>query len=219
MDWKKNWEQNFVRNQMKAFVVTGIGTGIGKTVCSAVLCEALQADFWKPIQAGDLHALDSDFVKENTSNSTIIPERWLLSQPLSPHESARIDGITLHEDDFELPEFQKTTIIEGAGGVMVPLNEEGCCFVDLFQFWHLPVFVVTKHYLGSINHTLLTLSTLFQREIEVAGLIVNGNRLESTERIYKAYFPSLKITYIPEIETFSKETIAQAAQLWNEQQH
>lgn len=200
-------------------MVTGIGTGIGKTVCSAVLCEALKADFWKPVQAGDLHTLDSDFVKKHTSNTTVIPESWLLTQPLSPHEAARIDGITLHEDNFELPEFQKTTIIEGAGGVMVPLNEEGLCFVDLFQLWHLPVFVVTKHYLGSINHTLLTLSTLFQREIEVAGLIVNGNRVESTERIYKSYFPSLKITYIPEIEIFSKETIAQAAQLWNEQQH
>lgn len=204
---------------MKTFVVTGIGTGIGKTVCSAVLCEALQADFWKPVQAGDLHALDSDFVKEHTSNTSIIPASKLLSQPLSPHEAARIDGIKLHEDDFELPEFKKTTVIEGAGGVMVPLNEEGFCFVDLFQLWHIPVYVVTKHYLGSINHTLMTLSTLFQREIEVAGLIVNGNRVESTERIYRSYFPSLKITYIPEIEAFSKETIAQAAKLWNEQQH
>lgn len=204
---------------MKSFVVTGIGTGIGKTVCSAVLCEALQADFWKPIQSGDLHALDSDFVKNHTTNTTVIPARWLLTQPLSPHESARIDGISLHEDDFELPEFQKNTIIEGAGGVMVPLNEEGLCFVDLFQFWHLPVFVVTKHYLGSINHTLLTLNTLFQREIEVAGLIINGNRLESTERIYRSYFPSLKISYIPEMEEISKETIAQAARSWKEQQH
>jgi len=203
---------------MKAVVVTGIGTGIGKTVCSAVLCEALHADFWKPVQAGDLHALDSDFVRNHTSETTIIPERRLLSQPLSPHEASRIDGIFLHEEDFELPDFQRTTVIEGAGGVMVPLNEEGLCYIDLFQLWHLPVYVVTRHYLGSINHTLMTLNSLFHREIEVAGLIINGNRFDSTERIYRNYFPSLKITYIPELENMSKETIANAAKSWIEQQ-
>lgn len=203
---------------MQGVVVTGIGTGIGKTLCSAVLCEALKADFWKPVQAGELDALDSEFVRSHTSQTSIIPEIRLLTQPLSPHEASRIDGIVLHEDDFELPDFTRTTIIEGAGGVMVPLNEDGLCFIDLFQFWHLPVYVVTRHYLGSINHTLMTLNSLFQREIEVAGLIVNGNRVESTERIYKNCFPSLKISYIPELENISKETIANAAKSWIEQQ-
>src|SRR5688572_24779850 len=99
---------------MQGVVVTGIGTGIGKTLCSAVLCEALQADFWKPVQAGELDALDSEFVRNHTSQTSIIPERQLLTQPLSPHEASRIDGIVLHEDDFELPDFTRTTIIEGA---------------------------------------------------------------------------------------------------------
>ena len=102
---------------MNSYVVTGIGTEIGKTVVSAVLCEALKADYWKPVQAGDLHALDSDFVKSHTSQTTIVPANVLLNHAMSPHEAARLDGIELTEEHFELPRFTKTTIIEGAGGV------------------------------------------------------------------------------------------------------
>ncbi len=202
---------------MNSFVVTGIGTEVGKTVVSAVLCEALKADYWKPVQAGDLHALDSDFVKMNTSETTILPANVLLNHAMSPHEAARLDGIELTEEDFDLPHFSKQTIIEGAGGVMVPLNDEGLCYIDLFQLWELPVYVVTKHYLGSINHTLLTLNALMSREIPIAGLIVNGERNEASERIYQAHFSDLQITTIPEITEFSKESIQQAAKLWIEQ--
>ncbi|WP_294673800.1 dethiobiotin synthase [uncultured Fluviicola sp.] len=202
---------------MKSYVVTGIGTEIGKTVVSAVLCEALKADYWKPVQAGDLHALDSDFVQSHTSETNIIPANVLLNHAMSPHEAARLDGIELTEEHFELPRFSKTTIIEGAGGVMVPLNDEGLCYIDLFQLWELPVYVVTRHYLGSINHTLLTLNALMMREIPIAGLIVNGDRNEASERIYHSQFPDLSITTIPEINEFSKESIQQAARLWIEQ--
>jgi dethiobiotin synthetase len=92
------------------------------------------------------------------------------------------------------------------------------CYIDLFQLWELPVYVVTKHYLGSINHTLLTLNALMSREIEIAGLIVNGERNEASERIYHAHFPDLMITTVPELNEFSKESIQQAARLWIEQQ-
>ncbi|TSJ38971.1 dethiobiotin synthase [Fluviicola chungangensis] len=204
---------------MKSYVVTGIGTEVGKTVVSAVLCEALKADYWKPVQAGDLHALDSDFVKSNTSETTIIPANKLLNHAMSPHEAARLDGIELTEADFDLPRFLKQTIVEGAGGVMVPLNDAGLCYIDLFQLWELPVYVVTKHYLGSINHTLLTLNALMSREIRIAGLIVNGDSNAASERIYHSHFPDLSITTIPEINEFSKESIQQAAKLWIEQLH
>lgn len=203
---------------MEAYVVTGIGTEIGKTVVSAVLCEALNADYWKPVQAGDLHALDSDFVQSLTSQTNIIPANVLLNHAMSPHEAARLDGIELTDEHFELPDFSKRTIIEGAGGVMVPLNDEGLCYIDLFQLWELPVYVVTKHYLGSINHTLLTLNALMSREIPIAGLIINGERNEASERIYHAHFPDIQITTIPELTEFSKESIQQAANLWTEQQ-
>lgn len=207
-----------LKGNMKSFVVTGIGTEVGKTVVSAVLCEALKADYWKPVQAGDLHALDSDFVKNHTSETIILPASVLLNEAVSPHEAARLDGIELTEEYFDLPEFTKTTIIEGAGGLMVPLNDAGLCYIDLFQLWEMPVYVVTKHYLGSINHTLLTLNTLLMREIPIAGLIVNGQRNEASERIYCSYFPNLTITYIPELAEFSVESIREAARLWIEQQ-
>ncbi|MDF3026491.1 MAG: Dethiobiotin synthetase [Fluviicola sp.] len=203
---------------MNSFVVTGIGTEVGKTVVSAVLCEALKADYWKPIQAGDLNALDSDFVRSYTSQTSVLPANILLNHALSPHEAARLDGIELTEDQFDLPRFSKQTIIEGAGGVMVPLNDEGLCYIDLFQLWELPVYVVTKHYLGSINHTLLTLNALMSREIPIAGLIVNGERNEASERIYQSHFSDLQITTIPELNEFSKESIQHAAKLWIEQQ-
>lgn len=198
-------------------IVTGIGTGIGKTVCSAVICEALELDYWKPVQSGDLHALDSDFVAAHTSNTGIISAAKLLSQPLSPHEAARIDGIKLTEEDFELPQFSRTTLIEGAGGLMVPLNDEGLCYLDVFQHWDLPVYVITRHYLGSINHTLLTLNALYCREIQIAGLIVNGNKNEASERIYRNHFPELHLSYIPEMEELTKASIHAAAQSWKEQ--
>lgn len=200
------------------FVVTGIGTGIGKTVCSAVLCEALQYDYWKPVQAGELDTLDSAFVASLTSQTKIVPEKELLTEPMSPHEAARIDGKVLRESDFELPDFKHSTIIEGAGGLMVPLNDEGLNYIDIFQQWELPVFVITRHYLGSINHTLLTLNALYHREIPIAGLIINGTSNPASERIYKNTFPEINITTIPEITDFTKETIAVAAKSWNDQQ-
>lgn len=202
---------------MQHFVVTGIGTEVGKTVVSAVLCEALKSNYWKPLQAGELHALDSDFVRSYTSETEIIPANILLNHAMSPHEAARLDGIELTEDHFDLPAFSKQTIIEGAGGVMVPLNDEGLCYIDLLQLWELPVYVVTKHYLGSINHTLLTLNALLMREIPIVGLIINGARNEASERIYQSHFSDLQITYIPELTEFTKESIQKAAKLWIEQ--
>jgi dethiobiotin synthetase len=199
------------------YIVTGIGTGIGKTVCSAVICEALELDYWKPVQSGDLHALDSDFVKNHTTKTGIIPAVKLLSQPLSPHEAARIDGIKLCEEDFELPHFPRPTLIEGAGGLMVPLNDEGLCYLDVFQHWDLPVYVITRHYLGSINHTLLTLNALYSREIKIAGLVVNGDKNEASERIYRNQFPELHLSYIPELDHLVPETVKAAANQWKEQ--
>ncbi len=199
------------------FIITGIGTGIGKTFCSAVICEALGLDYWKPIQSGELDNLDSDFVRNNTSERTIHPERFLLTEPLSPHESARIDGIELEIKDFKIPIFEKGTLIEGAGGLMVPLNDKNDVYLDVFMNWNLPLFVVTKHYLGSINHTLLTVENLFSKKMTIQSLVVNGERNEASERIYKTRFPQIKITYIPELENITKESIHKIAVEWKAQ--
>lgn len=202
---------------MSGIVVTGIGTDIGKTVVSAIVCEALQADYWKPVQSGGLDNLDSDFVKMHTTKTRIIEPVKHLSQPLSPHEAARIDGVELTLSDFRLPSFVKTTIIEGAGGIMVPVNDQGLTFLDVFAHWELPVYLVTRHYLGSINHTLLSVEALRSRGIEIRGIIVNGPTSEHSERVYKHHYPEIPLTHIPELEDMSPTSIAKAAALWKQQ--
>ncbi len=182
---------------MSSFVVTGIGTEIGKTYCSAFLCKSLGFDYWKPIQAGELDNLDSDFVRKQAPNSFIYPERKLLKNALSPHAAAEIENISLNLTDFELPDFFGPTLIEGAGGIMVPINSEGLTYLSVFKHWNLPIKVVTKHYLGSINHTLLTLEVLIFNQLTIDTLIINGERNEASEKIYRQRFPKLKIAYIP----------------------
>lgn len=201
----------------ESFVVTGIGTEIGKTIVSAVLCEAFQCDYWKPIQAGDLHALDSDQVVGLTSNTVTIPSRHLLTTAQSPHEAARVDGLEITMSDFRLPQSDKKICIEGAGGLTVPLNESRMTYLDVFRFWNIPVYIVTKHYLGSINHTLLTLHLAQKEGLKVVGLIVNGERHEPSERIYKQHFPEYKITFIPKLDNITSESISKAAEQWKNQ--
>ncbi|HYK77474.1 MAG TPA: dethiobiotin synthase [Daejeonella sp.] len=167
----------------KPLFVTGIGTGIGKTIVSAVLVEKLKADYWKPIQSGDLDQSDTHTVKNLISNSSSIfhPEAYRLTQPFSPHKSAAIDGITIDPSKIILPETQNQLIIEGAGGLMVPLNDE-FLMIDLIKQLQAEVVLVVKHYLGSINHTLLSVEILKNRNIPIKGIIFNGEEDPSSEQ-------------------------------------
>lgn len=160
----------------KPIFITGIGTGVGKTIISAIMVEKLKADYWKPIQAGDLENTDRDVVKSLVSNkiSKFHPEAYRLTQPFSPHKSADLDGIDIHLNHINLPKTNNQLIIEGAGGLMVPLNSQGM-MIDLIQKFDAEVIVVVKHYLGSINHTLLTLEVLKSRNIDIKGVIFNGD--------------------------------------------
>jgi dethiobiotin synthetase len=170
---------------MKRIFVTGIGTEIGKTFCSAILVEALKADYWKPVQAGELDQLDSDWVRGAISNteSRFHPEQYLLSEPMSPHAAAKIDGIALRPQNFTVPETENTLVIEGAGGLMVPLNHSGDMLVDLIPIVADEVVLVSKNYLGSINHTLLSVELLKQRKIPIKGILFNGDSNPETEAI------------------------------------
>jgi dethiobiotin synthetase len=199
-----------------SFVITGIGTEVGKTFCSTVICIALETNYWKPIQAGDLEQLDSDFVQKYSSNTEIEQSLYLLKQPLSPHESARLDGFSLKLNDFLLPTFKKNTLIEGAGGLCVPINQE-LLLLDVFKMWNLPLIVVTKHYLGSINHTLLTLQELHRSGLKIFTLVINGIRNESSERVYRTHFPELKITYISHLDEINRVSIRELAKDWKNQ--
>ncbi len=168
---------------MKKYFITGIGTNVGKTIVSAIIVEALEADYWKPIQAGDLDNSDSDCVQSKIGNlkSKIHNNSYKLNTPASPHLAAAIDGITIDLAKIIEPETNNNLVIEGAGGVFVPLNETDCV-IDLIQPDY-KVILVSRHYLGSINHTLLTFEALKTKGIAVAGIIFNGNENKSTENI------------------------------------
>lgn len=169
---------------MKGVFVTGIGTDVGKTVVAAILTEALGADYWKPVQAGNLGFTDSDVVRSLLSNqaSFIHPEVYRLHEPMSPHAAAKIDGVEISLDAFVLPHSERPIVVEGAGGLMVPLNDRDVV-ADLIAKLALPVVVVSRNYLGSINHSLLTLDALAARGVKLAGVIFNGEENAESERI------------------------------------
>lgn len=167
---------------MKIFI-TGIGTDVGKTVASAIVTEALEADYWKPIQAGDLAFSDTHKVKKHITNtqSVFYPNAYALHTPASPHLAAALDGITIDLQKIVEPKTQNHLVIEGAGGIFVPLNDNDT-IIDLIQKDY-KVIVVSRHYLGSINHTLLTIEALQNRKIKVAGLIFSGDENPASESI------------------------------------
>ena len=167
---------------MKLFI-TGIGTDVGKTVVSAIITQALEADYWKPIQAGDLDTSDTHKIKAYVSNSKtkFFENSYALNTPASPHLAAEIDGVTIDIQKIKEPKTKNHLVIEGAGGIFVPINTTET-IVDLIQPDY-KVVVVSRHYLGSINHTLLTIEALQNRNIKIAGIIFNGEKNEATESI------------------------------------
>lgn len=167
---------------MKLFI-TGIGTDVGKTIASAILTQALEADYWKPIQAGDLDYSDSHKVQQLISNSVshIFGNSYTLNTAASPHLAAAIDGITIDLQYIKEPKTKSHLVIEGAGGILVPLNDTDC-IIDLIQKDY-KVILVSRHYLGSINHTLLTYEALKNRNIPLAGIIFSGDENKASEEI------------------------------------
>ncbi|MDB4904605.1 MAG: dethiobiotin synthase [Mucilaginibacter sp.] len=195
----------------KLIFVTGIGTGVGKTVVSTVLVQKLRADYWKPIQSGDLDESDTSKVKNLVSNSISIfhPETYRLSQPFSPHKSAAIDGITIQPEKIILPKTNNTLIIEGAGGLMVPLNNN-FLMIDLVKQLNAEVILVSQNYLGSINHTLLSIYILNQYKIPVKGLIFNGLKDFYSKEFILNYTKIEPLGHIPEYNVLDKKAIIDA---------
>jgi len=195
----------------KPLFVTGIGTGIGKTIVSAVIVEKLKADYWKPVQSGDLDKSDSLSVQNLISNSTtkIHPESYQLTQPFSPHKSAAIDGITIDPNTIHLPKTNNKLIVEGAGGLMVPLNNE-FLIIDLIKNLDIEVVLVSQNYLGSINHTLLSIYALKKYDIPIKGIIFNGAKdIYSKEFILRNSGLEL-LGHIPEYSVIDRKTIIDA---------
>lgn len=167
---------------MRIFI-TGIGTDVGKTIASSIVVEALEADYWKPIQAGDIDFSDTHKVKNYISNGkTFFHENaYSLNTPASPHHSAKIDEVNIQIEKIKEPKTKNSLVIEGAGGILVPLNEKDTV-LDLIKKEY-KIIIVSRHYLGSINHTLLTIEMIKNKGLEVAGIIFNGDENESTESI------------------------------------
>ena len=161
---------------MRKIFVTGIGTDVGKTVVSAILCEALQADYWKPVQTGTYYGTDAEKIKKYVTNTKtqIHPEAYCLKHYMSPHAAAEMEGVNIEIANINAPKTENTLIIEGAGGLMVPLNHKKELIIDLIEKLDAETVVVIQNYMGSINHSLLTLEVLKYRKMKVAGVIING---------------------------------------------
>ena len=200
---------------MKLFI-TGIGTDVGKTIASAIITEALQADYWKPIQAGDLENSDSHKVKNYVSNSKSIfhPNSYALNTPASPHHAANLDQIVIDIKNIIEPKTNNHLVIEGAGGILVPLNDNDT-ILDLIQSDY-KVIVVSRHYLGSINHTLMTIEVLKSRKISIAGIIFNGDENPATEAIILSKSGVSNLGRIGNEPYFDKNVIAEYADSFRE---
>ena len=167
---------------MKIFI-TGIDTNIGKTVVSAIVAKALKYDYWKPIQCGDLKNSDTQTVKTLTGGLYHYhKEAFRLKEPASPHLSAKLEGVEITLNDFKLPVKEKL-LIEGTVGLMVPINDEAVCLIDVANQLDAKVILVSKNYLGSINHTLMSCHMLNTYGLQTLGIIINGDANEESEKI------------------------------------
>jgi dethiobiotin synthetase len=197
---------------MIKYFVTGIGTGVGKTIVSAICAEALSACYWKPVQAGNLNTSDSLWVAEHTSRVRVLPEQFLLKQPMSPHRAAELDSVSISVKSFCLPDTgDSNLIIEGAGGLLVPLNNHET-ILDLIKQLSVPVVIVSMNYLGSINHTLLTIQTLQSHSVTIRGLIYSGEQNNASESVIQKMTGVSSIGRVPFSNTIDKNFILTQAE-------
>ncbi len=197
----------------KNFFISAIGTDSGKTIVSAILTESLSADYWKPVQAGA--PKDSELVKSLISNDTtmIHPEAFTLKTPASPHYAAQLDGVLIKINDIKKPPTSNHLIIEGAGGLMVPLNQDEI-MVDLATHLQSELILVINHYLGSINHSILSIKYLISNNIKVKGIIFNGSPHSPSEEVIERHCPFPVLGRVPSIEHLNKSTISRIAEEW-----
>ncbi len=193
------------------YFVTAIGTDSGKTLVSAILVEALKANYWKPVQSG--LPRDTQTVQSLVSNSEsqFFKERHLLQTPASPHAAAKIDGVRIALEDFHPPTSNRDLVIEGAGGILVPLNDQDNV-VDIVNRVEAEIILVSNLYLGSINHTLLTIEVLKARGMSVKGIVFNGESNPESERIIleRSNWPCL--LRVPKLKVVDKETVKELSQ-------
>jgi dethiobiotin synthetase len=196
----------------KHIAIAGIHTDIGKTITSAVIAEAIGADYWKPVQAGNLEQSDTIQVCSLISNGTkrVHEEAVQLTQPLSPHAAAVIDGKNVDFTQFELPVTDKFLLIETAGGLLSPVTAKATV-ADFIQHFKLPAILVSKNYLGSINHTLLSIEVMKARQIPIIGIIMNGDSNKESEQFIEAYTGIPIIARIPHLIPLNPQAVRESA--------
>ncbi|WP_299884547.1 dethiobiotin synthase [uncultured Lacinutrix sp.] len=200
---------------MNTYFITGISTEVGKTIASAIITEALEADYWKPIQAGELDNCDTKKVKQLISNnkSQFHDNAFSLNTPMSPHAAADIDNVSINIKKITVPKTKNNLVIEGAGGLLVPLNNDNT-ILDIIKP-NYKIIVVSRHYLGSINHTLLTVNLLKEKGLDVA-IIFSGNEHKTTEDIIKKMTNVPVIGRIEEEPYFDRNVVREYAELFRE---
>lgn len=195
----------------ECLVITGTDTGIGKTVFSAALAAALDGYYWKPVQSGLDEETDSETVKRlsGLAPSRIFPEAWRLRTPVSPHLSAEIDGVAIDPDAIDLPETDRPLVVEGAGGLLVPLTRQST-YIDVFTRWGRPLILCAGTGLGTINHTLLSVEVLRQRHIQIVGIAFIGDELSDTQSIIAEMSGLPVLGRLPMLELLTPESLRRA---------
>lgn len=190
-------------------IVSGTDTGIGKTIFSAALTQALQGSYWKPVQSGLEEETDSEAVRRLAPDCPVLPEQWRLQLPASPHLSAETEGMEIDHVALNTPHCDRPLVVEGAGGLMVPLTRSQT-YLDIFTRWQHPVILCARTQLGTINHSLLSLEVLRNRNIPVLGVAFIGHAHEDSEGIICELGNTRRLGRLPVLDDLNPLTLAQA---------
>ena len=195
----------------RGFIVSGTDTGIGKTTVAAMLVLALDALYWKPIQSGTQDGSDTQRVRALTllPDDRFLPERYVLLQPLSPHRAAELDGVAIEPEALMVPAAARTLIVEGAGGLMVPITRR-FLQIDLFADWGLPIILCARTALGTINHTLLSIEALRSRRLQLHGLIFVGNDNADNVRTIAEFSGARVLGHVPQLQSIDRGALLDA---------
>jgi dethiobiotin synthetase len=195
-------------DDVEGFFVTGTDTNVGKTVVSAWLVGQLDGCYWKPVQAGTRPETDSDIVRSlaGVPPDRILPEAYVLSEPIAPHEAARREGITIDLGKLVLPVCDRPLVVEGAGGLMVPLTDDAYV-IDLATELHLPVVLVARSTLGTINHTVLSLEAIRRRGLPLAGVVITGPETPHNRAAIERYGQVEVIAEIPWLDAVTHDAL------------
>ncbi|KAA3448126.1 ATP-dependent dethiobiotin synthetase BioD [Mesorhizobium sp. SARCC-RB16n] len=194
-------------------IVTGTDTGVGKTVFAAGLTGLIDGIYWKPVQSGTCEETDSEIVSllAGLPADRVLPEAWRLRQPLSPHLAAKLDGVEIDAQALVLPTTSRPLVVEGAGGLLVPLNSRAF-YIDVFARWNAPVVLCARTTLGTINHTLLSIEALRSRSIPLLGVVFIGDRVVDTQKTITDMGKVRVLGRLPRLESLTPSTLSAAMQ-------